>query len=235
MDPSQQGCGGVPVLAHLGCPACQPCRLRASLVTGVHPYLALLGNVWLAQITGILPEPPALPLPVCPQHRVPEEAGSDGSASRGGRGWGVAWGSVLPHGLAPGLSACLLNGDPMHLVLPAGEPPVPPLLAPQAVSAAGRRGARLPLALCCPWLCCRSQHSSAALGAAGDTGGVWASAVPAGTLSACAGMGCRWLWVPVGRTGLCHHWCCWDPGGRQPRCGIWSGLGAEPPSPAGGG
>lgn len=36
----------------------------------------------------------------------------------------------MPHGLAPGPSTRIFNGDPVHLVLPAGEPPVPPLLAP---------------------------------------------------------------------------------------------------------
>lgn len=79
----------MPMLGH---PACQPCRLQVPPAMGMHPYLALLGHAWLAQITGLPLEPPVLPLPVSPWHRVLEEAGSDGSASRGGRGWGVAVG-----------------------------------------------------------------------------------------------------------------------------------------------
>lgn len=69
----------------------------------------------------------------------------------------TAQGSVLPCGLAPGAPA-----GPTPPVPPcAGSCRSPPGLGPQlAVSAPGRRGARLPLALGCPWLRRRSHKSS---------------------------------------------------------------------------
>lgn len=69
----------------------------------------------------------------------------------------MARGSVPPCGLAPGAPA-----GPTPPVPPcAGSCRSPPGLGPQlAVSAPGRRGARLPLALGCPWLRRRSHKSS---------------------------------------------------------------------------